>query len=36
MDGAEGGGIMLFHVSEHQHDAMYLSGEILKCKGNKR
>lgn len=36
VDGAEGGGIMPFHVSKHRHDAMYLSGEILKYKRNKR
>lgn len=36
VDGAERGGIMLFHVSEHRHDAMYLSREILKCSRNKQ
>lgn len=35
VDGAEGGGIMPFYVSEHRHDAMYLSSETCKCKGNK-
>lgn len=29
VDGAEGGGIIPFHVSEQRHDATYLSGEAL-------
>lgn len=35
VDGAEGGGIMLFHVSEHRHDAMYLSSEREQTKTNR-
>lgn len=36
MDGAEGGGIMPFYVSERRHDAMYLGGETRKVQEGKK
>lgn len=36
MDGAEGGGIMPFYVSERRHDAMYLGGETWKVQEGKK